>query len=269
MIDVRSLSIPHVLQLHAAATPSATAAISKRGHLTWRELMDRANRIANGLRRLGLEFGDRVVLLFDNSQELLELILGTMVSGVVVPLSGLMTQEVVCRMTRASGARFIFAQDRFLTRFASDDLGQIDIERRFATRPQEGWTEYEPWLARQPAEAPALDYPPDASISILYTSGTTGTPKGMEHSHFSRLLYPLVLGPLLGISRDIDNPIVDADVSQRHLDHDASGSVQRGRRSYRRSLLRRWFPNNSKPGTVYACFPGPYSIDLAGSRSEL
>ena len=53
--------------------------------------MDRANRIANGLRGLGLKSGDRVVLLFDNSQELLELIVGTIVSGgVVVPLSGLM-----------------------------------------------------------------------------------------------------------------------------------------------------------------------------------
>ena len=203
MIDVRHLSIPHVLQLHGIATPSAAAAISSRGRLTWRELMDRANRIANGLRGLGLKSGDRVVLLFDNSQELLELIVGTIVSGgVVVPLSGLMTQEVVCRMTRASGAGFVFAQGRFLARFASDDLAEIGAERRFATQEHEGWTDYESWLARQSAQVPALDYPPDASISILYTSGTTGTPKGMEHSHFARLLYPLVLGPLLGIGRD-------------------------------------------------------------------
>jgi long-chain acyl-CoA synthetase len=203
LIDVRSLSIPHVLQVHATATPSALAAVSKKGRLTWGELMSRANRIANGLRELGLGPGDRVVLLFDNSQELLELILGTMVSGgVVVPLSGLMTREVVCRMTRASGARFIFAQDRFLGCFASDDLGEIDAERRFTTKACGGWTDYEAWLARQSARVPVLDYPPDASISILYTSGTTGTPKGMEHSHLARLLYPLVLGPLMGIGRD-------------------------------------------------------------------
>jgi acyl-CoA synthetase (AMP-forming)/AMP-acid ligase II len=203
LIDVRNLSIPHVLQVHAKATPSAPAVVSKKGRLTWGELVARANRIANGLRWSGLESGDRVVLLFDNSEELLELILGTMVSGgVVVPLSGLMTQEVVCRMTRASGARFVFAQDRFLGRFASDDLREIGAERRFTTKTHEGWTDYKAWLAGQSAKAPVLDYLPDASISILYTSGTTGTPKGMEHSHFARLLYPLVLGPLMGIGRD-------------------------------------------------------------------
>ena len=74
--------------------------------------------IANGLRRLGLAQGDRVALLFDNSPELLELILGTMISGgVVVPLSGLMTDDVVRRMITASGARFAFIQDPICAAF--------------------------------------------------------------------------------------------------------------------------------------------------------
>ena len=198
MIPLRHLSIPSVLQIHAAATPSEIAAVYGKTKLTWGELIDRCNRIANGLRSQGLDAGDRVALLFDNSLELLELILGTMIAGgVVVPLSSLMTDAIVTRMIDASGSRFAFVQDRFVGRFASPPAA-----RCFSNRVTAGWADYEEWIAAQSPEVPNFDYSPDASISILYTSGTTGVPKGMEHSHFARLLYPLVLGPLLGIERD-------------------------------------------------------------------
>jgi acyl-CoA synthetase (AMP-forming)/AMP-acid ligase II len=53
-----------------------------------------------------------------------------------------------------------------------------------------------------PTTDPGLRIALDDSISILYTSGTTGVPKGMEHSHLARLLYPLGLGPLMQIGAD-------------------------------------------------------------------
>jgi len=199
VIPVRHLSIPSVLQIHAAVIPSAIAAVSGERTASWADLIGRCNRIANGLRHLGLVQGERVALLFDNSVDLLELILGAMIAGgVVVPLSGLMTDDVIRRMIAASGARFAFVQDRFVPRLAS---ATAPAEHCFAPRGSAGWIDTESWIAGQSPESPDLDYPPDASISILYTSGTTGLPKGMEHSHFSRLLYPLVLGPLLGIDR--------------------------------------------------------------------
>lgn len=203
MIPVRSLSIPNVLQIHARTTPSAPAVVWDGGTTTWRDLLDRCNRIANGLKDLGLVRGDRVALLYDNSPELLELILGTMISGgVVVPLSGLMTQEIITRMLESSQSRFLFVQGRFKARFGSlDGLGGIPKPRRFTSGDSDDWNDYEAWILGSSNQVQSADYPLDDSISILYTSGTTGVPKGMEHSHLARLLYPLVLGPLFKIDQ--------------------------------------------------------------------
>lgn len=169
--------------------------------MTWGELIGRANKVANGLHHLGLCQGDRVALLFDNSPELLELILGTMIAGgVVVPLSGLMTNDIVHRMIASANARFAFVQQRFESRFTSEAERPL-AQHCFSSSTSGDWTDYEPWLAVQSSKDPGIDHLPEASISILYTSGTSGVPKGMEHSHLARLLYPLVLGPLLGVGR--------------------------------------------------------------------
>jgi long-chain acyl-CoA synthetase len=203
MIPVRTISIPHVLQQNGIRESQAIAAVTENASLNWRELRERSNKIANGLRRNGFVRGDRVALIFNNSLELLELIVGTMVAGgVVVPLSGLMTEDVIERMLRSSGAKFLFVGRDMTLRFPTlDTRTDIPKARRFAVSRLESWEHYESWLAGCSVEEIAIEYAFDDSISILYTSGTTGVPKGMEHSHLSRLLYPLVLGPLLSIDR--------------------------------------------------------------------
>jgi long-chain acyl-CoA synthetase len=203
MIPTRSLSLANVLQIHARTTPLAIAAISGESKVTWRQLMSRCNQIANGLRAQGLKTGDRVALLFDNSIAMLELIVGTIIAGgVVTPLSGLMTTDVILKMLGNSQTRFLFAQARYRNGLdTAEGLTQVPAERRYSDRADSNWRSYEAWVSSFPDHASSSTTSPEDSISILYTSGTTGTPKGMEHSHFSRLLYPLVLGPLMHIDR--------------------------------------------------------------------
>lgn len=205
MITTRAISLPQVIAAHAVWTPDAEAVVASDRRLTWSQLITRVNQIANGLQADGLQRGDKVATLLDNSVELLELILGTIAAGgVIVPLSVLMAQDSLTAMIESSQARFLFV--------SGDTVDQIEPIRKQlpgmaaehffligGDRP--GWRDYQAWQAAASAATPEVVPDFDDSISILYTSGTTGVPKGMEHTHLSRLLYPLGLGPRLRIDR--------------------------------------------------------------------
>ena len=205
MITVRTLSLPRVIASHAFLTPNAEAVVCDAQRLTWKQLVDRVNRIANGLLAQGLRPGDKVATLLNNSVEQLELILGTIAArGVIVPLSELMASKSLAAMLKNSEARYLFASEETRHRIEPINSLLTGIEPKnliLIDKSAPGWTVYSEWLRPNSSSSPAVDYRHDDPVSILYTSGTTGTPKGMEHSHFSRLLYPLGLGPYLEIDR--------------------------------------------------------------------
>jgi long-chain acyl-CoA synthetase len=204
MIETRALSLTDVIASHARWSPEAEAAVCGPNRRTWRQLIGRMHQVSNALLAAGLRPGDKVATLLNNSIELLEIMLGTIAAGgVIVPLSVLMAGDSLAVMIDNSEAKFLFA--------AKSTCGQIDpIRSTLARIEQPGgfialdpglvrWTYYENWLAGAPETEPGIRSAFNDTISILYTSGTTGVPKGMEHSQLARLLYPLVLGPLLKI----------------------------------------------------------------------
>ena len=163
-------------------------AFAGRRRLTYRELDQRTNRIANLMTSLGVERGDRVGLFLSNSEEMASTHLALQKLGVMstpynirlgVPeLSHCLTDSapkvVVVDTVAAELARTVLAeatiQPAVLTVGRCDIAGSLDFEESVATAD---------------ASAPTIDIGPDDYSVMLYTSGTTGRPKGVPRTQLN------------------------------------------------------------------------------------
>uniref|UniRef100_Q01NM8 acetate--CoA ligase n=1 Tax=Solibacter usitatus (strain Ellin6076) TaxID=234267 RepID=Q01NM8_SOLUE len=156
------------------------------GTLTFRELREQANRTANGLRALGLEAGDRVALCLPMTPEILPILYGCFKAGLtVVPIfAGFGTGAIATRLID-SGACVLFTAEFLERRGKRIPLAAKMPE--FAGRTIVLGSEWQEFLASQPAEFATESLEAEARAFILYTSGTTGKPKGTVHTHAGSL----------------------------------------------------------------------------------
>jgi len=147
--------------------------------VTFRDVQKEANRIANGLHTMGLEAGDRVALCLPMVPEILSILYGCFKAGLtVVPIFAGFGAGAIATRLEDSGARVVFTAAHLERR--GKKLPLLDkIPAGIRTvMVGEG-----PLFADQPEEAPTLSLESEARAFILYTSGTTGKPKGAVHTH--------------------------------------------------------------------------------------
>jgi long-chain acyl-CoA synthetase len=169
-----------------AAHGDATAVLALRDGAVRRwshgELDDTARRLAGGLAARGLARGEAVVLLAPNSPEWIVARLALIaVSAMAVPLDDLIGDGEIRRALADSGAKRVFATGPYIERIAALGLAEgLDIWRldEDAGGPGTPWRELlgEPLSPLAPAE-------PSDVVSLFYTSGTTGSPKGVPLTH--------------------------------------------------------------------------------------
>jgi acetyl-CoA synthetase len=154
--------------------------------LTFAELSERSNRVANAFRRLGVQRGDRVLLMLGNVVALWESMLAAMKLGaVVVPATTLLTRnDLADRFTRGH-VKHVIASAEAAVKFA--DLPG-DYTRIVVGNAVPGWVSYEGCYAASPGFTPAGETHADDPLLLYFTSGTTATPKLVLHSHQS---YPV------------------------------------------------------------------------------
>ncbi|MGH2945016.1 MAG: AMP-binding protein [Solirubrobacteraceae bacterium] len=162
----------------AARWPERTAVVDGDIRLTYRELAARVLRLANGLAGLGLEPGDRVLDLQRNGHTYVETDLACAVAGVVrVPVNVRLTPAEWSYIAANAGARGLVYGEEF-----EDAVGELlDLPGLKVCvgigGGGPGW-DYEDLLSRSSATAPSHREAPDDIVSLNYSSGTTGKPKG-------------------------------------------------------------------------------------------
>ncbi|HYN25644.1 MAG TPA: AMP-binding protein [Pyrinomonadaceae bacterium] len=170
--------------------PDRTALVCEDQRLTWREFNQAIDRVANGLIKGGLRKGDKVSVLMLNSIEMLEIMMGTVkAGGVIVPLSVMLTAESLATMISDSDSRFIFVGAPFARVIDSirRDLLNISSEGFFVVGDEtEGWIDYQRWRDEFTDAPPQVRLTPEDDFNLIYSSGTTGTPKGIAHTHYAR-----------------------------------------------------------------------------------
>ncbi len=162
----------HLFEEQARLTPDAVAMVWNGASYSYRFLNERANQLARYLRSQGIERESRVALCMERSLEMVVGLLGILKAGAAyVPMDPLYPRERLGFMIEDSGAQLVLTQQKFVDNFQNQTVPIIALD--------ETWPDV--------AALPGIDCPwrttPENLAYILYTSGTTGEPKGIEISH--------------------------------------------------------------------------------------
>jgi len=174
--------------------------VSKDQRFTYSELNTRANQLCSALLDLGLKKGDRVAVLAPNGHEYMECFFGPTKAGLVLmPLNWRLTADELSYILRDGGAKALI--------YASEFAPVVEeiLSRKEAGSVIEHWVEignnsntfaddYETLLAASSKLEPEDKAGKDDNFFIMYTSGTTGNPKGVVHTHESQFWCVLTSG---------------------------------------------------------------------------
>jgi acyl-CoA synthetase (AMP-forming)/AMP-acid ligase II len=204
-IATHSLVLSRLVDRHAKYRPRHTAVIAPAGghdvRLSWREFDRYVNQFANALAELGVRRGERVATVLGNSLVLLASYWACAKLGAAaVPLSPLLNAPGLASLLGDATPRVVIAD--------SGQRSMLDAVREklvYAPAPawvlvdadeadmRAGYRAFAALHAAAPADAPGAHVESGDLITVMYTSGTTGLPKGICHTHLIRAMYATLM----------------------------------------------------------------------------
>ena len=189
------MNLGSVFTRHAKYQPDRLAVVFEDQRLTYAEFNRQINLTANALLNLGVRKGDKVATVLPNCLELLEIYWAVAkIGAVVVPMSTLLLENALRSLLNDADAAVVISNKTFADTFnrIKADLPQVSADRYLMIDE----TEIEGFQSYAALKAAASDQEPQADpihlndpYNIMYSSGTTGMPKGIVHTHAIRIAY--------------------------------------------------------------------------------
>ncbi|WP_169569832.1 class I adenylate-forming enzyme family protein [Sneathiella limimaris] len=194
-LEAGFVAYPLLFQQSATEAPELEVLQVEGAGVTWAELILDVNKVANFLTSRGLGRGDKIAILARSSREYVTVYLGGLQAGVcIVPLSGMASSEQLAGMIEDSGSKLLFASSSTLdliepfmgklNGLAKDAYIAFDFDK-------EGWASFKDVIEPMPTDVHVADIQPEDAFNLIYSSGTTGVPKGIEQSHYMRYQHVL------------------------------------------------------------------------------
>jgi acyl-CoA synthetase (AMP-forming)/AMP-acid ligase II len=202
------LTLSDAIATQARLNPAKLGARDSRRALTYAQWQERATRLAAGLLQAGLAKGDRVGLLAYNCVEWMEIYVALARAGLVaVPMNFRLTAAEISYILGHSEAAAVIAGHEFQATVDEIRAEQNLLPGRLvvmggAGRAGNGWVRYEDLIAGADAATPMPQVQPEDTCALMYTSGTTGRPKGAIRSHAGSALIALATALEMGFTRD-------------------------------------------------------------------